>query len=93
MSDTAMYDEEDYINPNPLAEHDEWEQTIKDDGTLKPVNERYRIRQSPVAGPMVYCGVCDIMLPPSSWILADLLEVAKTHEAEVHTEPTEEVEE
>ena len=83
---TAMYDGEDYINPDPNAEHDEWEQAIKDDGTLKPVNERYRVRQSALDWPQVWCGTCDIPLERTNTVLlADLLEIAKQHEAEVHS--------
>ena len=84
MSDIA--DEANILDPNPLAEHDEWEQAIKDDGTLKPVNERYRVRQSALDYPKVYCGTCGVYLEaPPSIILADLLETAKQHEAEVHS--------
>lgn len=80
-----MYDEEDYLNPDPQAEHDEWEDTIKIDGTLKPVNERYRVRQSSTDYPRVWCGTCNIaLIHDPTYILADLLEVAKTHETEVH---------
>lgn len=83
---TQMYDEEDYINPDPNAEHDEWEQAIKDDGTLVPVNERYRIRQSATDYPRVYCGTCDLELEhPYSNLLETLLSIAKAHEEEVHS--------
>lgn len=89
---TSMYDEEDYINQDPNAEHDEWEQAIKDDGTLVPVNERYRVRQSALDWPRVWCGTCDIPLPHIHTVeLAVLLEAAKEHEATVHPETTEEV--
>jgi len=84
MSDIA--DEANILDPNVLAEHDEWEQAIKDDGTLKPVNERYRVRQSANDFPRVWCGTCNIPLElVHSILLADLLEVAKQHEAEVHS--------
>jgi hypothetical protein len=81
-----MYDEDDELNENPLAEHDEWEQAIKDDGTLKPVNERYRIHQFTNSAPRVYCGTCKILLlHDPTYILTELLEVAKQHEAEDHS--------
>lgn len=84
MSDIA--DEANILDPNPLAEHDEWEQAIKDDGTLKPVNERYRVRQSANDFPRVWCGTCNQPLEQVlSILLTDLLEVAKQHEAEVHS--------
>lgn len=83
---TQMYDEEDYLNLHPQAEHDEWEQAIKDDGTLKLVNERYRVRQSSTDYPRVWCGTCNIALEGDpTYILAELLEVAKAHETEVHS--------
>lgn len=81
-----LTDEANILDPNPLAEHDEWEQAIKDDGTLKPVNERYRVRQSSTDYPRMWCGTCDIPLEHDpTYILAELLEAAKTHETEVHS--------
>jgi len=79
-------DEVNMLDPNPLAEHDEWEQAIKDDGTLKPVNERYRIRQSALDYPRLWCGTCRAEIPTDPTVLlADFLEAAKLHEAEVHS--------
>lgn len=84
MSDIA--DDVNILDDNPMAEHDEWEQAIKDDGTLKPVNERYRVRQSATDYPRVWCGTCNISLDNDpTYVLADLLEVAKAHETEVHS--------
>ena len=85
MSDDIA-DEVNILDPSPLAEHDEWEQTIKDDGTLVPVNERYRVRQSALDYPRVWCGTCNIPLPMDpTIILVEMLEVAIAHEAEVHS--------
>lgn len=81
-------DEANILDPNPLAEHDEWEQAIKDDGTLKPVNERYRIRQSEFDGPKLWCGTCNAEVSVSSNPhnrLSVFLEAAKQHELEVHS--------
>lgn len=79
-------DEVNILDPNPLAEHDEWEQAIKDDGTLKPVNERYRIRQSALDYPRLWCGTCNVEIPTDPTILlSDFLVAAKLHEAEVHS--------
>ncbi len=84
---TNMYDQDDELNLNPAAEHDEWEQAIKDDKTLIPVNERYRIRQYSDRAAVVYCGLCDLELEPNeaTYDLDILLALAKLHELEVHT--------
>lgn len=83
---TDMYDQDDELNLNLGAEHDEWEQAIKDDGTLVSVNERYRIRQYPDRAAVVYCGLCDLEIEPeeATYDLAELLALAKLHEAEIH---------
>lgn len=89
---TNMYDQEDELNLNPAAEHDEWEQAIKDDKTLIPVNERYRIRQYPTMletgfEAELWCGTCNVAIDTEdSALLSVFLEAAKAHEAEVHSE-------
>jgi len=85
---TNMYDEEDELNLNPAAEHDEWEQAIKDDKTLMSVNERYRVRQVDHTFPsvQVWCGTCNAPVEHDpTYNLAVLLEAAKAHELEVHS--------
>lgn len=85
MSDDIA-DEVNILDPNPMAEHDEWEQAIKDDGTLKSVNERYRVRQSPAGVTSVWCGTCnEPVFTINTFDLDHLLEIAKEHEAEVHS--------
>jgi hypothetical protein len=87
MSDDIA-DEVNILDPSPFDEHDEWEQTIKDDGTLKPVNERYRIRQSALDYPRLWCGTCNVAVvtdPEITYLLSVFLTAAKTHEVEVHS--------
>lgn len=79
-------DEVNILDPNPLAEHDEWEQTIKDEGVLISANERYRIRQSATDYPKLWCGTCNVEIPTENTTsLSTFHEAAVLHEAEVHS--------